>query len=222
MSYQQPCPTPAQGAPKQLAARPGGKESPRQGIEQPLGHGQVLAPPPGRSSTALLAGRQAMQLTKVVQQPGAARQGRLAPVLGPARRGASEWAAHQVRMVEARANRLVEQRTDQGVEPPAQPPALEDRLRQRGPGWPQESLPLAEALQRSLAIGDRDWHALKGQRPRRAAEQLAGALVQLLAADAPARATSNEARQRAIALTANALAWLQGELKDPGCPEHGR
>jgi hypothetical protein len=47
-------------------------------------------------------------------------------------------------------------------------------------------------------------------------------LVQLLAADAPARATSHAARQRAIALTANALAWLQGELRDPGCPDHGR
>jgi hypothetical protein len=88
--------------------------------------------------------------------------------------------------------------------------------------WPAGSLELAEQLQRSLSIGDRDWHALKGQRPRRAAEQLAGALVQLLAADAPPQPGSSEARQRAIALTSHALAWLQGEIRDPGCPDHGR
>ena len=41
--------------------------------------------------------------------------------------------------------------------------------------WPDQSQDLAEQLQRSLAIGDRDWHALKSQRPRRAAEQLAAA-----------------------------------------------
>jgi hypothetical protein len=88
--------------------------------------------------------------------------------------------------------------------------------------WPDGSRELAEHLQRRLVISDRDWHALKAQRSRRAAEQLAGALVQLLGADDPAAAKGGEARQRAIALTASALAWLNGELRDPGCPDHGR
>ena len=88
--------------------------------------------------------------------------------------------------------------------------------------WPEGALEQAVVLQRQLAIGDRDWHALKAQRSRRAAEQLAGALVQLLGADDPAATKGGEARQRAIALTASALAWLKGELRDPGCPDHGR
>lgn len=88
--------------------------------------------------------------------------------------------------------------------------------------WPEGSADQAEALQRLLVIDDRQWHALKGQPSRRAAEQLAGALVQLLGADTPTASRSSEARQRAIALTASALAWLEGELRDPGCPDHGR
>jgi hypothetical protein len=44
--------------------------------------------------------------------------------------------------------------------------------------WPPESLALAQQLQRSLSIDDRQWHRLKRRRSRRAAEQLAAALVQ--------------------------------------------
>jgi hypothetical protein len=88
--------------------------------------------------------------------------------------------------------------------------------------WPEGSAAQAEALQRLWVIDDRQWHALKAQPSRRAAEQLAGALLQLLGADGPTAGRDSEARQRAIALTASALAWLQGELRDPGCPDHGR
>jgi DnaJ-domain-containing protein 1 len=88
--------------------------------------------------------------------------------------------------------------------------------------WPEDSQSLAEQLQRRLAISDRDWHALKSQRPRRAAEQLAAALVHLLSNDDPSQAQATEARQRAIALTEHGLQWLKGELRDPGCPSHGR
>ncbi len=89
--------------------------------------------------------------------------------------------------------------------------------------WPEGSREAAEALHRLLTIGDRHWHALKGQPQRRAAEQLAAALVQLLdPANPPAAPTATPARQRAAALTEHALAWLQGELRDPGCPQHGR
>jgi hypothetical protein len=88
--------------------------------------------------------------------------------------------------------------------------------------WPETARPLAEQLQRQLAIGDRDWHALKRQRPRRAAEQLAAALVQLLSADDPGHSAPTPAREQAIALTEHALQWLRAEVSDPGCPSHGR
>jgi len=111
-------------------------------------------------------------------------------------------------MDEAQAKRPVHQ-----TSPPIQPGSASS--------WPEGSHELAEQLQRRLVIGDREWHALKAQRSRRAAEQLAGALVQLLGADQPNATQKGEARQRAIALTTNALAWLNGELRDPGCPDHG-
>ncbi len=101
---------------------------------------------------------------------------------------------------------------------PAAPPAPGGSVR----GWPPESLDLAQRLQRSLTINDRQWHRLKGQRPRRAAEQLAAALVQLLAADDPQGSTPTRARQEAIALVDHALGWLRSEVSDPGCPTHGR
>jgi hypothetical protein len=87
--------------------------------------------------------------------------------------------------------------------------------------WPAEALPLAERLQGQLAIGDREWHALKHQRPRRAAEQIAASLVQLLAADDPSQPAPTEARERAIALLEHAVAWLKREITDPGCAAHG-
>ena len=88
--------------------------------------------------------------------------------------------------------------------------------------WPEQALPLATELQRSLCINDRQWHALKGQPQRRAAEQLAAALVQLLDPANPANApVATAQRQQAIALLEHGLGWLRGELKDPGCPSHG-
>lgn len=87
--------------------------------------------------------------------------------------------------------------------------------------WPEGAAEQAIALQRLLAIGDRDWHALKTQRARRAAEQLAAALVQLLQADDPSQPQVGPARQQAIALVDHALAWLRAEISDPGCPHRG-
>ena len=89
-------------------------------------------------------------------------------------------------------------------------------------GWPDQALHQAVALQRSLSIGDRDWHALKRQRPRRAAEQISAALVQLLSGDDPSSAAPTEAREQAIALLEHSLGWLKAELSDPGCPSHRR
>jgi len=47
-------------------------------------------------------------------------------------------------------------------------------------------------------------------RQRRAAEQLASALVQLLNGG------------DATPMVEQGLGWLRGELRDPGCPSHGR
>lgn len=113
----------------------------------------------------------------------------------------------------------------------AEDPAV-DRVPSVGPGqakelplrqrWPDTATAQAGALHRLLTINDRQWHDLKGQPCRRAAEQLAGALVQLLAGDGPNAGLTSDGRQRAVALTRSALAWLEGDLKDPGCPSHGR
>ena len=77
--------------------------------------------------------------------------------------------------------------------------------------WPNTATAKAEELHQLLRIGDREWHQLKNNRQRRGAELLAAALVQLL-------------RQRANSdvenLTQQALGWIKGELKDPGCPRH--
>ena len=105
---------------------------------------------------------------------------------------------------------------------PAEPPSTTGAAVPANRSWPAEALPLAERLHRQLSIGDRDWHALKRQRPRLAAEQLAAALVQLLAADDPAASAPTEGRRSAIALLENAQAWLRAEISDPGCPAHGR
>jgi hypothetical protein len=116
-------------------------------------------------------------------------------------------------------------RSDRPVEAAAVPsegPAATGPSPAPGRHWPEGALPLAERLHRQLSIADRDWHSLKRQRPRRAAEQLAAALVQLLAADDPGAAAPTEARQRALALVEHAQAWLKAEISDPGCPSHGR
>ncbi len=112
-------------------------------------------------------------------------------------------------------------RSDRPVEAPAAPAGTRTWPAEART-WPAEALPLAERLHRQLSIGDRDWHALKRQRPRRAAEQLAAALVQLLAADDPGATAATDGRLRAIALLENAQAWLRAEISDPGCPAHGR
>ena len=89
--------------------------------------------------------------------------------------------------------------------------------------WPEGSQALAQQLHQLLRISDREWHALKGQPQRRAVEQLAAALVQLLdPANRPAAAEPTSQRQQATALVEHALGWLNGTLRDPGCPSHGR
>ena len=77
--------------------------------------------------------------------------------------------------------------------------------------WPDTATAKAEELHQLLSISDREWHQLKSNRQRRGAELLTAALVQLL------RQGDNSDVEN---LTQQALGWIKGELKDPGCPRH--
>ncbi len=124
-------------------------------------------------------------------------------------------------MVVARMGPTAAERPVEAPSPSTSPQAIAPSS-SNGREWPAGAREQAEALQRALVIGDREWHRLKNQRPRRAAEQLAAALVQLLAADQPGQVAATAARERAIALTEHALGWLRADLSAPACPDHGR
>ena len=79
------------------------------------------------------------------------------------------------------------------------------------PDWPEEALETARDLHRRLSIDDRQWHRLKTQPERRAAELLAAALSQLIS-----DGRSADVEQ----LASQAVGWMRGELRDPGCPHH--
>ncbi|MGB3534771.1 MAG: DUF6439 family protein [Microcoleaceae cyanobacterium] len=70
---------------------------------------------------------------------------------------------------------------------------------------------LATALLEQLAINERDWHRLKSNRPARAAEQIASALVFLLK-DQPTEV---------IPRLNQAIGWLDRSISAPPCPSHG-
>ena len=82
-------------------------------------------------------------------------------------------------------------------------------------GLSEDQLQLAESLQRQLAISERDWHRLKSDRHRRAAEQLSAALLLLLRSGA-------QADGDVVALLESAQRWIKREQRDPGCADHGR
>jgi len=75
--------------------------------------------------------------------------------------------------------------------------------------WPDTAPELARTLHAQLSLNDRNWHQLKTDPDRRAAELLAGALAQLL---------QGGQREDVDALLCQGLRWLRRELKDPGCP----
>ena len=77
--------------------------------------------------------------------------------------------------------------------------------------WPEQALTSSRDLHAMLSIDDRSWHHLKSRWDRRGAELLGAALVKLL---------SDGDRDDVKALTEQALGWISGELKDPGCPHH--
>ncbi len=69
---------------------------------------------------------------------------------------------------------------------------------------------LARALLEQLSVDERDWHRLKGDRRIRAREQVAAALVFMLADN------NDEARQR----LEHALDWIDRRVSAPPCPDH--
>ena len=77
--------------------------------------------------------------------------------------------------------------------------------------WPEQALTSSRDLHAMLSIDDRSWHHLKSRWDRRGAELLSAALVKLL---------SDGDRDDVKALTEQALGWISGELKDPGCPHY--
>ncbi len=73
------------------------------------------------------------------------------------------------------------------------------------------ALELAQALADKLAIGDRDWHRLKSNRPARAQEQAIAALVFLL----------KQQPDEALPRLQQAVGWLDRSLCAPACESHG-
>jgi hypothetical protein len=68
-------------------------------------------------------------------------------------------------------------------------------------------LELAQQLAQQLAIGHKDWHRLQSNRPARAQEQAAIALVYLLKGES----------QEALAHLQQATAWLDRSVSAPPC-----
>jgi Family of unknown function (DUF6439) len=74
-----------------------------------------------------------------------------------------------------------------------------------------DALTLAQALLSKLSIAERDWHRLKGNRPARAQEQAAAALVFLL----------KQQPQEALVRLQQSVGWLDRSLTAPPCATHG-
>ena len=75
--------------------------------------------------------------------------------------------------------------------------------------WPSNAKGLAVDLHSLLSINNENWHQLKGDSDRRAAELLAGAMVQLL---------SEGSRSDIEELLNQSMRWIKREIKSPGCP----
>ncbi len=73
------------------------------------------------------------------------------------------------------------------------------------------TLELAQALAERLTLTDADWHRLKSNRPVRAREQAAMALVYLLK-DQP---------EEALLRLQQSVGWLDRSISAPPCPSHG-
>jgi len=68
---------------------------------------------------------------------------------------------------------------------------------------------LIRALNQKLMINHTNWHKLKGDKNRRAAELISSALSQLIV---------GENENEAILYLEESLKWMKGEIKDKPCP----
>ncbi|MFM2304871.1 MAG: hypothetical protein RLZZ135_2283 [Cyanobacteriota bacterium] len=73
------------------------------------------------------------------------------------------------------------------------------------------TLELAQALAERLRIDESNWHKLKSNRPARAKEQAAAALVFLL----------KDNLTEALPRLSQAAGWLDKSVSAPPCPTHG-
>ncbi len=77
--------------------------------------------------------------------------------------------------------------------------------------WSPKTELLMKNLHAELIINNTNWHKLKNNKSRRAAELLSSALLQIL----------KDGNQSDIEdLIKQSLSWIKGEIKDPGCPSH--
>jgi hypothetical protein len=73
------------------------------------------------------------------------------------------------------------------------------------------TLELAQALADRTRITEKDWHRLMANRPARAKEQIAAALVYLL----------KDESDEALVRLQQAVGWLDRSVSAPPCPTHG-
>ncbi len=76
--------------------------------------------------------------------------------------------------------------------------------------WPEDSKDKAIKLHALLSLNENNWHQLKGDSDRRAAELLSGALVQLISAGK---------RSDVEDLINQSMRWIKHEIKAPSCPK---
>ena len=77
--------------------------------------------------------------------------------------------------------------------------------------WPEFSKQLSSQLHLSITIKDEEWHILRSNKKRRAAEQLSAALVQLI---------NDGETNEILKKLEQAISWLRNEIKDQGCSGH--
>ncbi len=77
--------------------------------------------------------------------------------------------------------------------------------------WTDSTEKLVSSLHSELALNNNNWHELKTNNSRRAAELLISALSQII---------KNGSKDDIEALIEQSLLWIKGEIKDPGCPSH--
>ena len=78
-------------------------------------------------------------------------------------------------------------------------------------GWPENSKELAIELHAKLKLNNKNWHELKGNSKRRAAELIAAAMVQII---------SDGDSSDIVKLLTQSIKWIKREIKAPGCPQH--